>query len=245
MKIKVINPNTSVEMTERIGETAIQNSREETNITYTCPEKGPVSIEGLYDEALAVAGVLEEVQKGEKKEGGFDAYVLACFGDPGLLECREITEAPVIGIAESSILFASQLGYKFSIITVLERIEAMMEETVKQVGMESRCASIRCTDVTVLDLEENRDQAKETLLEMGKNAVEKDGAEVLCLGCAGMSGLDEELQKELGVPVIDPVVAGVKMAEAIVDQGKKTSKIKTFKHPEKKRFKGYSDLMQP
>jgi allantoin racemase len=242
MKIKIINPNTFLDMTRSIGEAADRYAKPDTQVVTVSPERGPLSIEDHYDEALAAVGVMEEVKKGEKE--GFDGYVVACFGDPGLYACREITEKPVVGIAEAALFMACMLGHRFSILSVLSRIEALMHDLLKKYGVESRCVSVRCTDIPVCDFERLKDTAKKVLLQVGKQAVEEDGAEVLCLGCAGMAGLDEELEKELKVPVIDPVVAALKFVEGLVEYGKKTSKTKSFKFPEKKEIKGFPDTLK-
>lgn len=242
MKIKIINPNTCLDMTKSIEAMAKKCARQGTEIVAVSPERGPISIEDYYDETLAAVGVIEEVKKGLAED--FDGYIIACFGDPGLYPSRELSDAPVIGIAEASLFMACMLGHKFSIISILKRFKAAMEELVRKYGLESRCASVRCSDLTVLECEKDRGKTKQALLKAGKQAVEMDGAEVLCLGCAGMVGFDEELEKELGVPVIDPVVAAVKIIEGIIDCGKKTSKIMTFRPPEPKEIIGYPKTLQ-
>src|SRR5689334_20782334 len=105
MRIKVINPNTTAAMTRRIGQAAANVAAAGTEILAVSPSMGPESIEGHYDEAISVVGMLEEVRKGETD--GCDAYVIACFGDPGLLAAREIATGPVIGIAEAAMHYAS------------------------------------------------------------------------------------------------------------------------------------------
>lgn len=243
MKIKVINPNTTWSMTHLIEEATKKYARSDSEIVAVSPERGPVSIEGHYDEALAMPGVLEEIRKGMRD--GYDGFVIACFGDPSLYAAREAAEVPVIGIAEAAMLMACMLGHKFSILTVLDRVIPKVEELIKRYGLSERCASIRATRIGVLDIEKDIERAKNALLKEGKKALEEDGAEVLLLGCAGMADLDKELEEELGVPVIDGVVAAVKFLEAIHDYGKKTSKIRAFRRPEKKLLKGYPDLVQP
>jgi len=242
MKIKIINPNTHQGMTKAIGETARRYASAGTEVVAVSPERGPLTIEDYYDEALATVGVMEEVKKGQAE--GFDGYITACFGDPGLYQSREVSEAPVVGIAEASLFMACMLGYKFSIISILERFKGPMEELVKKYGLESRCASVRCTNVAVAEFERDKSKGEEALLKAGKQAVKIDGAEVLCLGCAGMVGFDEVLEKKLGVPVIDPVAAAVKMIEGIIGCGKKTSKIMTFRSPEPKEIIGYPDTLK-
>lgn len=230
-------------MTREIEKAAKKYARPDTEIIAVSPKSGPESIESMYDEALAQRGVLEEVKYGLKEE--IDGFVIACFGDPALYAAREVSDVPVVGIAEAAMLMACMLGNKFSIITVLKRTVPIMEEVVQKYGLKDRCASIRATDLSVLELEENIERTKELLLKDGRKAVEEDGAEVLLLGCAGMSGLDTQLEKALGVPVIDGTVAAVKFLEGIHDYGKKTSKILAFKPPEKKKIKGYPSILQP
>jgi allantoin racemase len=105
VKIKVINPNTTASMTQKIGAVARAVANPDTEIITCNPEMGPVSIEGHYDEALSVVGILDEIGKGESE--GVDGYVIACFGDPGLLAARELAKEPVVGIAEAAMHAAS------------------------------------------------------------------------------------------------------------------------------------------
>ena len=86
--IQVINPNTSLAMTETIGAAARAVAAPGTEILAVCPSAGVPSIEGHFDEAIAAVGVLEQVRLG--REQGVDGHVIACFGDPGLLAAREL-----------------------------------------------------------------------------------------------------------------------------------------------------------
>ena len=241
MKIKAINPNTTLGMTENIGEVANEYTNDETEIVAVSPNKGPISIESYYDDYLAVPGLLEEIRKDEDE---FDAFINACWGDPGIKACREVTEKPVVGIGEGSMYVANMLGAKFSVATVLPRAKDAIEQTIRITGLESKCASVRCTDLSVVETEEARDAAAEALLEASKLAIEEDGAEVICLGCAGMGKLDQVLEKELPVPIIDSTGAAAVLAEGLVQLGKSTSKIMTFKEPEPKEIEGYPDIYQ-
>jgi allantoin racemase len=236
MRIKIINPNTTWAMTEGIKNAALSVKRDDTEIIAVSPNGGPTSIESYYDKYLSIPGVLEEVKKGEAEN--VDAYIISCYGDPGLEAAREITSKPVLGIAESSLYLASMLAARFSIVTVLPRIKTMMEELVKGYSMEQRVLSIRTTPMGVLDFEKDPELGMEMLRQEGRRALEEDHAEAILLGCAGMAEFANELEEELGVPVIDGVVAAVKFAEGIVELGKKTSKIKTYKEPEKKNYTG-------
>jgi len=231
MKIKIINPNTSAGMTESISRIAAQYAAADTELVVTSPRSGPLSIDCLYDEALAQAGVLEEVKSGIEK--GCDGFIIACFNDPALFAAREICSEPVVGIGEASLFTACYLGYRFSILSNMDNEEAAMWELVKRYGMETRCSSIRPSGIAVMECEEDVKVMEKGLIRAGRVAVEKDRAEVLCLGCAGMAGMDRALEQALSVPVIDPVAAALKAVEGLIVCGKKTSKILSFRTPSK------------
>lgn len=242
MKLKAINPNTTQAMTENIGRVADRYTADSTEVVAVSPTRGPESIESYYDDYLAVPGLLEEILNDETEE--FDAFIVACWGDPGIEACREVTDRPVVGIAEASMYVANMLGARFSVATILPRAKDFIEAAVVKTGLESKCASVRCTDLTVVETETARDATVEGLLEVSRLAIEEDGAEAICLGCAGMGGLDEALEAELPVPVVDSVGAAATLAESLVTLGKSTSKVMTYKPPEPKRIEGYSDLFQ-
>lgn len=234
MHLHIINPNTSDEMTHSIGQIAVANASDGTEILTTCPAHGPASIESYYDEYLAIPHVLAEVQRTEAMT---DGYVLACWGDPGLDAVREVTTKPVVGIAEASMYAANAIAPRWSVVTTLRRSHHMVEAIVKKTGLMERCASIRCVDMPVLACEADPDAVIKGLVHLGKQALSEDGAEAIILGCAGMGGMAEHLSKTLDAPCVDPVAAGVRFAEMLVSLNLKTSKWLTYKFPEKKLFK--------
>ena len=237
MKILALNPNTSKEFNRALEKTAKEYSLPSTELVVISPKSGPKSIEGIYDEALSVQGTLEAFIDREKE---FDAFIVACFSDHlAVYAIREITQKPVLGIAEASIHAACLLGNKFSIVTTNERWGPLLHEAVKKYGVESRCASVRTTGLRVLDLEDQEGGAVEKAIqEQALTAVEEDGAEVIVLGCAGMSGLDKELQKKLSVPVLDGFVCALKLLEFFQQYGVSHSKIKTYASPLSKELLG-------
>ena len=133
MKIMIINPNSSEEMTEADAVAARVAAREGTEIVAVTPEFAPASIESFYDEYLCVPGVLNEIKKGDDQN--FDAYVIACYGDPGLNAAREMTDKPVIGIAEASLYFACQLAARVAIVTIIPRFHVPVEDMVASYGL--------------------------------------------------------------------------------------------------------------
>ena len=240
-RIKVINGNTCSAMTVNIDASAQAAKFPHTRVTTVQPQMGPESIESFYDEYLAIPGILEQILLDTDSQ----AFVIACWGDPGLEAAREITPKPVIGIAEASLYLANMLAAKWSVVTTLHRVRNMVEKTIQKTGLMERCASVRTTTLSVLDTEHKRSTTLEILAAASQLAIQEDGAEAICLGCAGMSGLEKELEKELRVPVIDSVAAAVKMAESLVSLGKTTSKQLTYCPPEVKPIRGYAPHFQP
>ena len=240
MRILVINPNTSEEMTRDIGEAARRYARPGTEIETVCPEWGPRSIEGHYEDYVAAVASLEVVRE---RAADFDGVVIACFGDPGLAAAREISPVPVVGIAEAAMLTACTVAHRFSIVTVLPRVKPFLEDLVRYHGLESRCASIRTTPLSVLDCERDPSAAGREIVKASRLAIAEDGAEAICLGCAGMGPLDKLVQGELGVPVLDGTACAVKLLEGIVDYGLFTSRVAAYKEPEPKEFVNYPRQM--
>ena len=236
MKIKIINPNTSLEMTRSIDAAGRSVARQGTEIVSVSPTFGPASIESYYDDYLSIPGILEEIQKGETE--GYDAYIIACYGDPGLHAARELTTKPVIGIAEASLYMAAMLAARFSIVTVIPRTRTMLEEMVVGYGFRDKVVSIRTSPLYVLDIEKDPAGALEKLRLEARAARDEDDAEAILLGCAGFTQFAQSLEEELEIPVLDGVVCGVKLAESLVELGKTTSKYKTYRPPERKAFRG-------
>lgn len=241
MKIKVINPNTTASMTQKIGAAAQLVANPGTEIIACNPEMGPVSIEGHYDEALSVVGVLDEIRKGEAE--GVDGYVIACFGDPGLLAARELATGPVIGIAEAAMHAASFISTGFSIVTTLSRTRIIAQHLVENYGMTRRCCRIRAIDLPVLSLE--NDKVKDIILEECRNALVEDGCGAIVLGCGGMADLPAQLSRMLGIPVIDGVSAAVKFVEVLVSLGLSTSKVGDLAYPIAKPYLGMLSSFTP
>ena len=243
MKIKVINPNTTWSMTRTIGEAARAVCSADVDILAVSPEHGPASIEGHYDEAMSCLGLFDEIRKGES--AGVDAYVIACFGDPGLDAAREMTSRPVIGVAEAAMRTACYLSTGFSVVTTLSRTVVIAEHLIDKYGVRSHCRRVRASELAVLELEDPQSQAYQTILHECQQALIEDASGAIVLGCAGMADLCKRLQSELGVPVIDGVAAAVATAESLIRSGLSTSKRGDYAAPLPKSYAGIVKAWSP
>jgi len=236
MRILVVNPNTTAAMTEKIGRAARAVAASGTEIIAVNPADGPLSIEGYYDEAFSVPGLLAEIAKGEAL--GVSAHIIACFDDTGLEAARSLASAPVIGIGEAAFHLASMLGHRFSVVTTLSRSIAAIETNLMKYGLAGRCAKVRACEVPVLSLDDPASKASVQISAEIELAKQEYGAEAVVLGCAGMAHLAARLSEQHGLPVIDGVASAVKLAEALGALDLKTSKIGAYAAPRPKTYLG-------
>jgi allantoin racemase len=235
MRIFVINPNTSESMTDHIRRELEKIKRPDTELKVVCSEYGPITIESAYDEALAQPATLERVQ--QANDEGYDAVILACFSDPGLDAAKEISEIPVIGIEEATMHVAAMLGHKFSITTSGYNRVPTRELHARERGLENSFASTLVLEMSVAEMDAKPEKAKARILEVAREAVAGAGTEVIILGCAGLAGYAEDVERELGVVVLDPTSVALKVAEAMVDLGLRHSKVRRYARPPVKEIK--------
>ncbi|MCB9150621.1 MAG: aspartate/glutamate racemase family protein [Caldilineaceae bacterium] len=232
-RILLINPNTTPGFTQRIQHIAAEYAAAGTIVEAVNPQQGPRAIESIYDELLSAPATLELVLQHAPH---VDAFVIACYSDhPVIYAAREITTKPVVGIAEATMHMACMLGHKFSVVTTNRQWEPLLWDAVHHYGLAARCASVRSTGLPVLALEEKSEAETYALIHnIAQRAVEQDGADVICLGCAGMSGMDKRLTADLSAPVLDGVICALKFLEGMVHYGISTSKRLAYAKPEPK-----------
>ncbi|MFE1646350.1 aspartate/glutamate racemase family protein [Microbacterium sp. P01] len=230
MRITLINPNTSRAMTAKIAAAAREVAGPGIEIVAVCPDEGPSAIESHFDEVFAAVAVVALIDK-DLRDGGSDAYVVACFGDPGLDAARELVDVPVIGIAEAAMHVASISGRSFAVVTTLSRTLGRAKDLVARYGMAEACVSMTGSGIPVLDLEDTGSAAYETIAGLCAEAVADRGADVIVLGCAGMADLCTTLTARVGVPVVDGVAAAVGLASGMSRMGVGTSKRDEYATP--------------
>ena len=179
MHIRLINPNSTASMTAQALDSAMRVKQHDTQVSAANPADTPVSIEGAADEASSVPGMLAEIRKGEAL--GIDAYVIACFDDPGLHAAREVARGPVIGICQAAVQVAMTISRRFSVITTLPRSIPIIEDLVSDYGAERHCRNVRAINLPVLGLEEDPAEAERLLIDEIERAKKEDRAEAIIL----------------------------------------------------------------
>src|SRR5882762_3548848 len=196
-KILIVNPNTTASMTQTIGAAARAVAAPGTEIVAVTSTMGPASIEGFYDEAFAVPGLIRALLETPDADAG----IIACFDDTGLDAARSVARFPVVGICEAALVTAGQLAKRIAVVTTLPRSIVPLQELIRRYGFADR-ASVSACNVAVLDLEKTGSDAVEKLNAEIALALDK-GAEAIVLGCAWMADLALTLSTKFGVPVID------------------------------------------
>ncbi|BCW65050.1 Asp/Glu/hydantoin racemase [Arthrobacter sp. TS-15] len=250
MKLLVINPNISDDVTALIEAEAQRSAGPDTELIVRTAGHGVEYIETRF-EALIAAGAVAELIAEYGHDGGthagdepggtaVDGVVVAAFGDPGMPALKELVDVPVIGITEAALCAAALQGHRFSIIAISDRIQAWYLDCVERFGFGGRLASIRSINQSLNSIGSVQADFKETLLALSRQAVDEDGADVVILAGAPLAGLARELEGHIPVPVVDGISAGIRMTEAVVALRSGAHRSGSFAAPPVKARRGLS-----
>ena len=229
MKILVINPNTNPKNTKVIEDAVKTYIPTEFQVDVVNPEKGPIGLESYYHNFLASVEVHKVIVDAEKN--GYNGVVIACYGDPGIEAAKELVNIPVVGITEASYALARMLATKFLVVVSAETAVPRQIRYIKSLGIPDFQYSVRPIGLTVLGVMSDRMSAKDMIAKNCEIALKETGSEIIVMGCSGFSGLRAELEKQLNVTIIDPVVAGVQVCATLINMGLSQSKVSTYKTP--------------
>lgn len=182
------------------------------------------SIEGDWDATIAGPSIVEGIRSAAAER--YDAAIVGCFSDPSLGASREAVSIPVVGPGASSVLTALQVGERISVLTPGDSSGGRTRSFFRMLGLEDRLASARGVGLSVVEMAEAAKAGSigahiGNVAAAARRAVNEDGADVLILGCMSMAFLDptEAIGAEVGVPVVNPVIAALKAAEAQLAMG--------------------------
>lgn len=200
-------------MTTEIAEAARDCARPGTQITAVNPPDGPASIQGPEDGEACLPGLFKLFNQSIENQS-YDAVVIACFDDTGLIELKQRAPIPVIGIGEAAFHCATMLGHTFSTVTTLSASIPVIETNIKSYGFSNNSIRVRASEVPVLEVGQ---QTRQIIHDEARRACNEDKCDVIVLGCAGMAGLARSISADLGRPVIDGVSAAVGFCETLTN----------------------------
>ncbi len=215
MRVLVVNPVGHPKWDEQDKRIYQGFASPDTTVDVVSLPQGPASIETPEAHAEVIPLVVKRVLEFKDK---YDGFIVNCFLDPGVDLLKGIVEKPVVGPCEASMKLASMVSDKIGIVTVGNEALWMIEEHVRELGSRDKLIALEGIELGVLDIDKDVEFTVKKLVDASRRAVEK-GAEVIVLGCTGLAGLAEKVEKEVGVPVIDPSGAAIKVLEALVRLG--------------------------
>jgi allantoin racemase len=235
MRILVLNPNTSAAITERLMGAARPAAAAGTELVALTAPRGFPYIATRAEAQIGGAIALEMLAE---QRAGFDAAIIAAFGDPGLFAARELFDIPVVGMAEAAMLTACMLGRRFAIVTFAHALGPWYQECVEAHGLTGRLAGIRMLDQPFASIGDVQDEKEDLLVALANRAVKEDEADVVILAGAPLAGLAAKVRDRIAVPVVDQMAAAVKQAEALVTLGVRKASAGTFRLPAAKDTQG-------
>ena len=220
MKILIINPNSSPEMTADIDKSARRFAAGDFEVTTVCTPDAPEYIDTYQDMAACQPGMIRLLRENMEE---YDAFIDACACDPNLDVLKEISTKPVVGIGEASLKMATMLGHSFSVVSTGHRSTPNKLALIHKYDLDGSCASVRAPGEHPASC-----SAYDLYYDACRKAIDEDMAEVIVLGCAGLCELVDRLQEELGVPLLDGVVCALIIASGLVRANLSISKKRRY-----------------
>jgi Asp/Glu/hydantoin racemase len=239
-RILLLNPNTSAGMTERMLTVGRSVAGPATDLVPLTASRGVPYIASRAEAQIGGAIALEMLAE---HQDGAGAAIIAAFGDPGLFGARELFDLPVIGMAEAAMLTACMLGQRFALVTFATALGPWYAECVASHGLAGRCCGIRLLDSPFRDVGDVQVEKEELLVDLARRAVTENEADVVILAGAPLAGLAPRVAERIPVPVVDPIAAAVKQAEALIALRPRKATAGTFRRPPPKPTRGLPEAL--
>ena len=238
MRILLVNGNTSATVTETLVATARDAAAPGTEIAGASATFGAAIVSHRAEEAIAGHAILKAVAE---HDGSFDGVLIGVSTDPALGALRALLPVPVVGMTEAALLTACMLGARFGLITFSLASAPGYREAVERYGLASRLAGLRTIDIPLAEAYAKREKLRDAIVEVADALVETDGAEVLILAGAAAAGLPPALQPHVPVPLLDGIVCGVRLTEAMIRLGAVKPSRGSHAPPAENRYVGLDD----
>ena len=239
MRILLVNGNTSAAMTETLVATAREAAAPGTEIAGATGTIGAAIVSHRADEAIAEHAMLKAVADHDE---AFDGVLIGVSTDPALGALRALLPVPVVGMTEAALLTACMLGGRFGLVTFSLASAPGYREAVERYGLATRLAGIRTIDIPLAEAYAKREALAEAIVEVAGALIERDGAEVLILAGAAAAGLPILLQAHVPVPLLDGIVCGVRLTEAMIRLGAVRPSRGSYAPPAENRYIGLDDV---
>jgi Asp/Glu/hydantoin racemase len=235
VRILVLNPNTTEGITDLLAAAGRAVASPGTMLKPLTAIRGVPYISTRAEAQIGGATAMEMLAD---HHDGADAAIIAAFGDPGLLGARELFDIPVVGMSEAAMLTACMLGHRFAIVTFAAALRGWYRDCVDLHGMGYRCTGIHALDQSFASISNVQDEMEDQLVALANRAVETDDADVVILAGAPLAGLGQRVRARIPVPLVDPITAAVKQAEALIALQPGKARAGSFRRPAAKQTRG-------
>lgn len=234
MRIHIIMPVISDKMNDTIMGHLRCVASSETELTISTVTSGPLSIESMFDEEYCARPILEEALK--QRDKGVNGIIIYCFGNPAIEAAKEALDIPVVGIGEASQTIGLPLSDQFGIVTTVRNSVARNKRKTRTLGLSDKLGAVIPLDLPVVELTNHNQELIDKICHIIQPYVQNQTIDLLHLGCGYLIGLADKLSNQLGIPVVDPGLASLKLMEVYVKLNLVQSPISYMTPPEKKRI---------
>jgi allantoin racemase len=212
MRLLLINPNMTQAMTDTMAQIARTTAGDHAEIVAITASRGFPYIASRAEAQIAGGIVLEMIAD---NAAGFDAVVIAAFGDPGLAGARELFDLPIVGMADAAVMSAAMLGETFAVVTFSSVMTRWYTDCIKATGMGSRFCGVFTPAAHSIDVSMVRHSLRAEMIQLATDAALHDGADVIIMGGAPLAGLAPEFAPHVPAILVDPIAAAVAQAMAM------------------------------
>jgi len=209
LRIALLNPNTSAEATDIMMASARRVAPAGVHIEGRTVGQGNGFI--ADPQALARAARMVEAAAPALVAEGFDAIIVAAFGDPGVAALRDSLGVPVTGLGEAGIAEAAQGGRRYAIVTVTPGLHESLLAAAHAHAAPSQLAAVRYTNGSLTELMQTPEDLAAALLAACQDTIARDGAQAIVIGGGPLAAAALDIAERLQVPVVDPVGAAVRL----------------------------------
>ncbi len=238
MRILLVNGNTTAAMTQTLVATAREAAAPGTEIAAATGSIGAAVVSHRAEEAIAGHAIVKAVAD---HDGAFDGVLIGVSTDPALGALRALLPVPVVGMTEAALLTACMLGGRFGLVTFSRASAPGYRETVERYGLASRLAGLGTIDIPLAEAYAKREKLTEAIVEAADALIDRNGAEVLILAGAAAAGLPARLQPHVPVPLLDGIVCGVRLTEAMIRLGASKPSRGSYAPPAENRYVGLDE----
>jgi allantoin racemase len=228
LRILILNPNTTEAVTSLMVEAGQAVAAAATELVPMTAPRGFPYISTRAEAQIGGAIALEMLAEAHRS---VDGAIMAAFGDPGLLGARELFDIPVVGVSEAAMLTACMMGQRFVIVTFATALTGWYRDCVEMHGLMGRCAGIFALDQAFSSIADVQDENLDSLVALANEAVGEMRADVMIFAGAPLAGLANKVRHKLPVPIVDPIAAAVKQAEALIALGPRKASVGSFQRP--------------